>query len=55
MFATWGGLWLILLAKVSDTPATQGTLAILSAIVFTIALCFAGVGNSLTWKGKKKE
>ena len=55
MFSVWAGMWLMLIAKISDSPARQGTLAILSAILFTIALCLAGVGNSLTWKGKRKE
>ena len=50
----WAGLWLALIADVSDdSPLCQGGLSILSAVLFCIALLFAGYGNSLVWKGRK--
>lgn len=52
----WAGLWVAVVADVSDdSPFDQGGLSILSAVLFCIAILIAGYGNSITWKGKRRQ
>ena len=53
---TWCGAYAALIANVSDDhPYDQGGLSLIAVILFCAALLCAGYGNSITWKGKKKE
>lgn len=52
--STWAGLWLALIADVTDDSLGQGGLSLIAAVLFCIAVLFAGYGNSQTWKKGKK-
>ena len=48
---TAAGLWFALVAQFDNLhPFSQGGKAILSAVLFSLALLAAGWGNSLKWK-----
>ena len=52
---TAAGLWLAIVAQFDNLhPLSQGGKALLSAILFSIALLCAGWGNSMTWRKDKK-
>ena len=48
--ATWGGMWLVFLGKVTNSAKEAGLYILGAAIVFIIAIILAGYGNSLEWK-----
>ena len=56
VLTTWGGLWFALIANVSEnSPYDQGGLSVLAALLFAAAILFAGWGQSLNWKGGRKN
>ena len=49
------GIWLALIAEVSeDDPIDQGSLALLAAIAFCVALLFAGLAGTIKCRKDKK-
>ena len=56
VLTAWGGLWFALIANVSDhSPYDQGGLSVLAALLFAASILFAGWGQSLNWKGGRKN
>lgn len=50
---TWSGLWVALIAAISDdSPLAQGGMSIAAALLFCAAILIAGYGNSLKWRNR---
>lgn len=52
---TYAGLWSAIFAYGSTEPKEELALIFLTALLFSIAILFAGYGNTGLWKRKDKE